>query len=156
MQNYEAWSRKRFSEHRFSEHRFSEQGISVSVVAELFPLIAFLAISVVVVYVLATRNKLALGSQSAGPVLAIVQDVHGLKSQAWDVTSIAANLRGNPEHTLTMVRGYCHTVGLGSSQTLGTSEHAVEILVDRLERQLELGPLTVDRQSPIDHSALSR
>ncbi len=126
----------------------------MSAVAELFPLVVFLAISVVVVYALVTRNKLALGSQSAGPMVTIVQDVHGLKSQAWDVTSIAANLKGNPEHTLTLVRGYCHSVGLDSSQTLGTSEHAVEVLVARLEQQLELGPLTVDHQSPIDHSGL--
>ncbi len=115
----------------------------MSTLAELFPLFAFLAVSVVLVYALATRNKLALGSQSAGPIVAIVQDVHGLKSQAWDVTSIAANLKGNPDHTLMMVRGYCHSVGLDSSQTLGTSEHAVEALVERLERKLELEPLTV-------------
>ena len=126
----------------------------MSTVAELFPVVAFLAISVVVVYALVTRNKLALGSQSAGPMVAIVQDVHGLKSQAWDVTSIAANLKGSPEHTLTLVRGYCHSVGLDSSQTLGTSEHEVEVLVARLEQQLELGPLTVAQQSPIDHSGL--
>lgn len=134
--------------------RFSEQGTEVSAIAELFPTAAFFAISAMLIYALVTRSKLALGSQSAGPVLTIVQDVHGLKSQAWDVTAITANLKGNPEHTLTMVRGYCQSVGLDVSQTLSASENAVELLINRLEHELELGPLTVAQQAPIGNKDL--
>lgn len=118
-------------------------------VAESFPLVAFLAASALALYVLITRNKLARGSKSAGLVITPVQDVHGLKSEPWAVTSIAADLKKDASQTLGTVSSLCHSVGIDSNQGFGVSVSAVHELVERLERHLELEPLIPTQQSPI-------
>lgn len=110
----------------------------MSLVAELFPLIAFLGVTVLGLYALIIRGKLAKGSQSAGPILTPVQDVHGLNSEAWDVASIGKNLKANKGHTLGMVSSLCQSVGIDSNHHYGISEQSVQELVERLEQHLEL------------------
>ena len=110
----------------------------MSGLAEQFPALAFLAVTIVVVYVLLTSKKLARGSQSAGPVLTPVQKIHGLSSEAWDEAAISASLQSDPERTVAIVSELCRSVGLESATTAPVPHLAVEQLVVRLEKHLEL------------------
>jgi len=127
----------------------------VSWIAGSFPTIAFLALSAMTVYLIITWSKLGSGSKSAGPMVSTVQDVHGLESQAWAASSIAADLKWNPDHTLAMVRSYCQSVGVSDSEILGTPKSEVKALIDRLEQHLDLEPLTLDQHPPIGAQVLS-
>lgn len=113
--------------------------------AEIFPFLAFLAVSGIAIYALVARGKLARGSQSAGPVIAPTQIVHGRSSQTWDTASITADLANHGVLTVGNLADLCRSVGIDATTHYGLSQRAAEVLVDRLEHHLGFEQPVADR-----------
>lgn len=120
--------------------------MNIETLAELFPLLATVAVLGLTVLSIRLGLRLSRGATDAGPVETPEAAVPGLNATAWDLRSIDDGINRQPELALTMVVGLCHQSGVDTATNNPTIPGAIGELVGRLEQQLELAPASPTRQ----------
>ncbi len=111
----------------------------VETIAEGFPLIATLAVLIVLVLLLRAKTQRSAGATDAGPVEPERAKVPGLSATAQDLRSIERDLAERPNETIQMLQAMCRERGIDDTAH-GTATPPIELLVHRLEEHLELTP----------------
>ncbi len=114
--------------------------MTVEVIAEVFPLIATVAILTVVILGVRSLTRRSAGATDAGPIEPEQAPVPGLSATAQDLRSIQHRIDTNPEQIVSSLRELCRSVGIDHSYPQPGAGPAIDVLVRRLEQHLELAP----------------
>ncbi len=108
--------------------------------AEFWPLLLTAGCGFLVFAVVRLARRFSPGSLSAGPKVPPNAVDAGQSETAADLRKIERRLDTRPESLIKRIEGSCHEVGVSTAGIAPNTspERHIEILLDRLEHQLEL------------------
>ena len=113
----------------------------VELVAESFPLVATLAVLLLLGMLFWARTRRSAGATDAGPVEPEKALVPGLSATAQDLRAIEQGITHTPNETIQMLQALCREQGI-DDRAHAAHAQPIDVLVSRLEQHLEISPAT--------------